>query len=169
MKWEECDRIGIEKALEQAHKSFAEGGIPIGCALVGSDKTVLGLGHNERIQKSSAILHAEISAFENAGRLKASVYRNATLYTTLSPCSMCTGAILLYRIPRIVILEHVTFLGGEELLKEHGVEVIVHDNKECKELMARFIEEKPEARQIFFFRHQNQYQSLQFIRNGTKI
>ncbi|KAI0074815.1 cytidine deaminase-like protein, partial [Panus rudis PR-1116 ss-1] len=123
------------------------GGVPIGSALVyhgGANSEVLGSGHNERIQKLSPTLHAEISALENAGRLKAEVYRNSTIVTTLSPCIMCTGAILLYRIPRVVILENTNFVGGEDLLRNHGVEVIVLDNESCKEMMARFIKAHPE-------------------------
>ncbi|THU98957.1 putative cytosine deaminase [Dendrothele bispora CBS 962.96] len=138
------DQLGIRKAIEQASKSYSEGGIPIGSVLLHSDGTILGSGHNQRIQKSSATLHGEISALENAGRLKPEVYRSSTIYTTLSPCSMCTGAILLYKIPRVVIGENVNFLGGEDLLKNNGVEVIVLDDEECKNLMRRFIEEKPE-------------------------
>ncbi|KAF5391161.1 hypothetical protein D9757_003105 [Collybiopsis confluens] len=139
----EIDRAGMMQALAQARKSYDEGGIPIGCSLM-ANGTVLGCGHNQRIQKSSATLHAEISALENAGRLRAQRYREVTLYTTLSPCLMCTGAILLYKIPRVVIGENITFLGGEELLKSHQIEVVVIDDPECKDLMARFIREKPE-------------------------
>ncbi|KAF7368687.1 Cytosine deaminase [Mycena venus] len=101
-------------------------------------------GHNQRIQKSSPTLHAEIAALEGAGRQKADVYRTATLYTTLSPCSMCTGAILLYKIPRVVVGENVNFKGDEDLLRDRGVEVIIVDDQDCKDLMRRFIEERPE-------------------------
>ncbi|KAE9395727.1 cytidine deaminase-like protein [Gymnopus androsaceus JB14] len=142
--WAKIDLIGMTKALEQARKSFTEGGIPIGCSLIAHDGAILGIGHNERIQKKSATLHGEISALENAGRLKASVYRDATIYTTLSPCNMCTGAILLYKIPRVVIGENTTFKGGEDLLKAHSVDVVVLDDEECKDLMAKFIRAKPE-------------------------
>ncbi len=103
----------------------AEGGIPIGAALVAADGTVLGVGHNQRVQRGSAIHHGETNALENAGRLPASAYRGATMYTTLSPCSMCTGAILLYGIGRVVIGENRTFLGEEDLLRSRGVEVVV--------------------------------------------
>ncbi|KAG2367640.1 cytidine deaminase-like protein [Suillus spraguei] len=145
------DKLGLSTALAKARKSYQEGGIPIGAALVyhGSstdpkDAIVLGCSHNSRIQKSSATLHGEIAALEDAGRLKAQVYRGSTMYTTLSPCTMCTGAILLYKIPRVVIGENENWVGGEELLKSQGVEVIVVDNAECKELMKKFIVEKPE-------------------------
>ncbi|KAG1722784.1 cytidine deaminase-like protein [Suillus paluster] len=145
------DKLGLSTALAKARKSYQEGGIPIGAALVyhGSstdpkDAVVLGCSHNSRIQKSSATLHGEIAALEDAGRLKAEVYRGSTMYTTLSPCSMCTGAILLYKIPRVVIGENENWVGGEELLKSQGVEVIVINNAECKELMGKFIVEKPE-------------------------
>ncbi|KAG1880077.1 cytidine deaminase-like protein [Suillus subluteus] len=145
------DKLGLSTALAKARKSYQEGGIPIGAALVyhGSstdpkDAVVLGCSHNSRIQKSSATLHGEIAALEDAGRLKAQVYRGSTMYTTLSPCIMCTGAVLLYKIPRVVIGENENWVGGEELLKSQGVEVIVVDNAECKELMKKFIVEKPE-------------------------
>ncbi|OJA16871.1 hypothetical protein AZE42_13459, partial [Rhizopogon vesiculosus] len=145
------DKLGLSTAIAKARKSYQEGGIPIGAALVyhGSstdpkDAIVLGCAHNSRIQKSSATLHGEIAALEDAGRLKAQVYRGSTMYTTLSPCLMCTGAILLYKIPRVVIGENESWVGGEELLKSQGVEVIVVDNAECKTLMKKFIVEKPE-------------------------
>ncbi|KAG2036426.1 cytidine deaminase-like protein [Suillus americanus] len=145
------DKLGLATALAKARKSYQEGGIPIGAALVyhGSstdpkDAVVLGCSHNSRIQKSSATLHGEIAALEDAGRLKAQVYRGSTMYTTLSPCIMCTGAILLYKIPRVVIGENENWVGGEELLKSQGVEVVVVNNAECKELMKKFIVEKPE-------------------------
>ncbi|KAJ7708203.1 putative cytosine deaminase [Mycena rosella] len=139
-----AQQIGIKAALEEASKGYAEGGVPIGSVLLDEHGAILGKGHNQRIQKSSPTLHAEIAALENAGRQKAEVYRKATLYTTLSPCSMCTGAILLYKIPRIVVGENVNFKGDEDLLRERGVEVTVMDNHECKELMRRFIRERPE-------------------------
>jgi len=148
--WKTIDTHGLQLALEQARISHQQGGIPIGSVLLIQDEAqpkgykVLGCGHNERIQKSSPTLHGEISALENAGRLRADVYRRATIYTTLSPCSMCTGAILLYKIPRVVIGENSTFMGEEALLRKDGVEIIVYDNEECKDLMRRFIAEKPE-------------------------
>lgn len=188
--WSSIDRHGLELSLEQARKSAAEGGIPIGSVLLIRDEAspsgnkVLGVGHNQRIQKSSATLHGEISALENAGRLKPEVYRKATIVSNelntlflqhwhkfqvhypkverllyppidvafkcpTSPCSMCTGAILLYKIGRVVIGENKTFLGGEELLKKEGVEVIVIDSKECENLMTEFINAKPEVKSFF--------------------
>ncbi|KIJ64050.1 hypothetical protein HYDPIDRAFT_112575 [Hydnomerulius pinastri MD-312] len=145
------DKLGLATALAKARKSYQEGGVPIGAALVyhgttpdTSNAVVLGCSHNQRFQKSSPTLHAEIATLEDAGRLKAAVYRKSTMYTTLSPCIMCTGAILLYKIPRVVIGENENWVGGEELLKQNGVEVIVVDDAECKDLMKRFIKEKPE-------------------------
>ncbi|KAJ7763196.1 cytidine deaminase-like protein [Mycena maculata] len=138
------DLRGIEAALEEAKKGYNEGGIPIGSVILNDQGEYLGLGHNQRIQKSSPTLHAEIAALEDAGRQKSDIYRRATLYTTLSPCSMCTGAILLYKIPRVVIGENSNFKGDEDLLRNRGVEVTVVDDEECKNLMRRFIEEKPE-------------------------
>jgi len=135
--------IGIDIALAEARLGLEEGGIPIGSALLLDDE-VLGRGHNRRIQKGSAILHGEMDALENAGRLSASVYRRTSIYTTLSPCHMCTGAILLYGIPRVVIGENETFLGGEDLLRETGVEVEVVDDERCIELMRSFIAQNPE-------------------------
>ncbi len=130
-------------AIEQARTGRDEGGVPIGAALV-ADGRVLGTGRNRRIQAGSAIRHGEIDALENAGRQPASVYRRATMYTTLSPCDMCTGAILLYGIPRVVIGENRTFVGGEDLLRARGVEVVNLDSAECHELMRAFIAEHPE-------------------------
>ncbi|EJF58507.1 cytosine deaminase [Dichomitus squalens] len=142
------DRLGMEVAYANAKKSYDEGGVPIGAALVyhGGDgePRVVGEGHNARVQKNSPILHGETAALENAGRLKPDVYRNSTMYTTLSPCSMCAGAILLYKIPRVVIGENVNFVGEEELLRSRGVEVVVLNDEECKALMAQYIREKPE-------------------------
>lgn len=129
--------------MAEARLGLEEGGIPIGSALLLDDE-VLGRGHNRRIQKGSAILHGEMDALENAGRLSASVYRRTSIYTTLSPCSMCTGAILLYGIPRVVIGENETFLGGEDLLRERGVRVEVVDDERCIELMRSFIAQSPE-------------------------
>ena len=130
-------------AIEEARQGLAEGGVPIGSVLVHNGK-ILGRGHNRRVQKSSAILHAEMDALENAGRLPTSVYRESALYTTLSPCSMCSGAILLYGIPRVVIGENSTFMGEEELLRSRGVKVEVLQSEECISLMRAFIEESPE-------------------------
>ncbi|THH21330.1 hypothetical protein EW146_g193 [Bondarzewia mesenterica] len=149
----EVDIRGLAIALQEARKGYDEGGVPIGCAILQTqtqtqdtqaEPKVLGAGHNLRVQKASATLHAEISALETAGRLKASVYKTCTLYTTLSPCIMCTGAILLYGIPRVVIGENANFVGGEDLLRSHGVEVIVVNDAHCTALMAKFIQEKPE-------------------------
>jgi cytosine deaminase len=141
----ERDRIGMEHALEQARIGRAQGGVPIGAALVGDGGTVLGAGHNRRIQDGSAIRHGETDALENAGRLPASAYRRSTMYTTLSPCDMCTGAILLYGIPRVVIGENRTFRGGEDLLRSRGVEVTNLDSPECVALMDAFIAERPDV------------------------
>ncbi len=132
----------LTEAISEAKKGLAEGGIPIGSVIVHNSK-ILGKGHNRRIQKGSVVLHGEMDAFENAGRQPASVYRECILYTTLSPCPMCSGAILLYGIPKVVIGENETFLGDESLLKERGVEVIVADSPECKELMKQFIRNNP--------------------------
>jgi cytosine/creatinine deaminase len=129
-------------AIAEAEAGLAEGGIPIGSVLVHRGK-VIGRGHNRRVQRGSAILHGEMDALENAGRLTASVYSESVLYTTLSPCSMCTGAILLYRIPRVIIGENVTFLGEEELLRSRGVLVEVLQEPRCIELMRSFIRENP--------------------------
>lgn len=130
-------------AIEQARLGAAEGGVPIGAALV-VDGEVLGAGRNRRVQLGSPIRHGETDALEVAGRLPASVYRRATMYTTLSPCDMCTGAVLLYEIPRIVLGENDTFLGGEQLLRARGVEVVNLDSAECKQLMRDFIAAYPE-------------------------
>lgn len=133
----------LEAAIEEAKLGLSEGGIPIGSVIVHNGK-IIGRGHNRRIQNGSAILHGEMDAFENAGRQPAKVYRESVIYTTLSPCSMCTGAILLYGIPKVVIGENKTFLGEEELLKASGVEVVHANSQECIELMTNFINEKPE-------------------------
>lgn len=135
--------IFFEVAVEEARNGYAEGGIPIGSVLV-HNGNILGRGHNKRVQQGSPTLHSEMDALENAGRLPAKVYRESVLYTTLSPCPMCTGAILLYGIPKVVIGENSTFMGEEQLLKERGVEVVVLDNKECIQLMQEFIRTKPE-------------------------
>lgn len=129
-------------AIEQARIGLAEGGIPIGAAIL-VDGVVVGAGHNRRVQLGSAIHHGETNALEVAGRLPASVYRRATMATTLSPCDMCTGAILLYGIPRLVIGEHRTFLGGEDYLRSRGVEVVNLDSAECYELLQGFITANP--------------------------
>ncbi|MGH2722818.1 MAG: nucleoside deaminase [Actinomycetota bacterium] len=137
------DTAFLELALEQAHIGRSEGGIPIGAALVAFDR-VLGVGRNRRVQLGSVIRHGEMDALENAGRHGADVYRRSTMYTTLSPCHMCSGAILLYGIPRVVIGENRTFLGAEELLQNQGVEVVDLDSEECVRLMESFIAENPE-------------------------
>lgn len=133
----------LEEAIKEAKKGMQEGGIPIGSVLV-IDGKIVGRGHNRRVQKDSAVLHAEMDCLENAGRLKASDYSRATLYSTLSPCDMCSGAVLLYGIPKVVIGENKTFQGPEEYVKSRGVEVVVVDNQECRELMEKFIENSPE-------------------------
>jgi cytosine deaminase len=129
-------------ALEAARRGRAEGGIPIGAALVSGGR-LLGTGWNKRVQLGSAIRHGETDCLENAGRQPASVYARSTMVTTLSPCDMCSGAILLYKIPRVVVGEHRTFLGAEELLRSRGVEVIVLDDRRCVEMMASFIAAEP--------------------------
>ena len=133
----------LDVAIEQARTGRAEGGVPIGAALV-ADRVVLGAGRNRRVQLGSPIRHGETDALEVAGRQPPSVYRRSTMYTTLSPCHMCTGAILLYEIPRVVIGENRTFIGAEDLLRGHGVEVVVVDSEECYRLMQEFITEHPE-------------------------
>src|SRR6476659_2082207 len=125
----------LQAAIEEARQGLAEGGIPIGSVIVHGD-TIIGRGHNRRVQKGSAILHGEMDALENAGRQSAAVYRECVLYTTLSPCSMCSGAILLYGIPRVVIGENRTFMGEEELLRQRGVALSVLDDPACRKLMA---------------------------------
>lgn len=140
----EHDEAGLRAAIEQARIGRSEGGVPIGAALIADDGSVLGAGHNRRVQQNSAILHGETDALENAGRLPASVYARSTMYTTLSPCDMCTGAILLYGIPRVVIGENRTFVGGEDYLRSRGVEVVNLDSAECVELMREFIEAHPD-------------------------
>lgn len=134
----------LQAALEQAQKSYGEGGIPIGSVLVHQGK-IIGAGHNQRVQKGSAILHGEMDAIENAGRLPASVYKECTIYTTLSPCPMCSGTILLYGIPKVVVGENQTFLGAENWLESNGVEIEVANSSECIELMKKFIAEKPQV------------------------
>jgi cytosine deaminase len=127
-------------AIAEAEQGFAEGGIPIGAVIVHRDR-VLGRGHNRRVQQGSPTLHAEMDALERAGRQTAALYRECTMYTTLSPCAMCAGAILLYRIPRVVVGENRTFLGEEELLRSRGVQVDVVQDARCIRLMERFIAE----------------------------
>jgi creatinine deaminase len=132
----------LQVAITQARAGRAEGGIPIGAALI-VDGEVLAVGHNQRVQLSSSIHHGETNCLENAGRLPASVYARATMVTTLSPCDMCTGAILLYKIPRVIIGENQTFYGGEDYLRERGVDVTVLDSAECVQMMTDFIAEEP--------------------------
>ena len=133
----------LHAAIDEAQKGLDEGGIPIGSVIVHNGK-IIGRGHNRRVQNGSAILHGEMDALENAGRLPADVYKKCVLYTTLSPCAMCTGAILLYGIPKVVIGENVTFMGEEELLKQRGVQVELADDDTCKNMMKTFINNKPE-------------------------
>jgi cytosine deaminase len=139
----DTDRAFMEAAKAQAADGMDEGGIPIGAVLV-VDGQVLGAGRNRRVQRGSPILHGETDALEAAGRQPAAVYRRATMYTTLSPCDMCSGAILLYEIPRVVIGENRTFVGAEDLLRSRGVEVVVLDDPECVQMMESFIARHPE-------------------------
>ncbi len=132
----------MQAAIEEAQAGLAEGGIPIGSVLVHAGK-IIGRGHNRRVQRGSAILHGEMDALENAGRQPARVYRESVLYTTLSPCAMCSGAILLYRIPRVVIGENRTFAGEEDWLRARGVELDIRQDDTCIALMRSFIAEKP--------------------------
>lgn len=132
----------LRAAIDEARTGLAEGGIPIGSVLVIDDK-IVGRGHNRRVQQSSAILHAEMDCLENAGRLTAADYRKATLYSTLSPCDMCSGTALLYDIPRIVIGENRTFQGPEDYVRSRGVQLELIDNSECYELMQQFISAHP--------------------------
>lgn len=132
----------LQAAIEEAQTGRAEGGIPIGSVLVHQGK-IIGRGHNHRVQKKSAILHAEMDALENAGRQPASVYRECVLYTTLSPCAMCSGAILLYGIKQVVIGEHETFMGEEELLRQRGVKLEVLQDETCMVMMRDFIRDNP--------------------------
>lgn len=135
--------ILLTAAIEEARKGRAEGGIPIGSVLV-IDDLIVGRGHNRRMQRGSAVLHAEMDCLENAGRLKASDYRRATLYSTLSPCDMCSGAVLLYGIPRVIVGENHTFKGPETYLRSRGVDIVVVDDRECRQLMAEFVVAHPE-------------------------
>jgi len=133
----------FREAIKQAKKGLSEGGIPIG-SVIAHNGEILGKGHNKRVQEGSVILHGEMDAFENAGRQDAKIYKEATIYTTLSPCPMCTGAILLYGIPKVVIGENKTFMGAEETLKSQGIEVIVLNDEECIKMMEDFIQSKPQ-------------------------
>jgi len=139
------DQEAFAIAVEEAVQSYNEGGVPIGAALISRDGKLLGRGHNMRVQLGSAIHHGETSALYNSGRLPASAYKGATMFTTLSPCDMCTGACILYGISRVVIGENKTFLGGEAYLKQRGIEVVVYEDEKCQELMGKFIKEKPEV------------------------
>jgi cytosine deaminase len=133
----------LAAAIAEAQAGLAVGGIPIGSVLV-IEGEIAGRGHNQRVQRGSVVLHAEMDCLENAGRRRAADYRRATLYTTLSPCDMCTGAALLYGIPRVVIGENRTFIGGEELLRSRGVTVEVLDDEECVAMMRDFIDAHPD-------------------------
>lgn len=133
----------LQAAINEAKKGLATGGIPIGSVLV-CDEKIIGRGHNQRVQHGSVIHHGEMNCLENTGRLKASVYKRCTIYSTLSPCPMCSGAILLYGIPRVVVGENVTFKGPEEYVRSQGVQVEVLQNEECIQLMRDFIAKNPE-------------------------
>lgn len=132
----------LKAAFKEAQKGLREGGIPIGSVIV-HDSRIIGAGHNRRVQNGSTILHGEMDAFENAGRQPAAVYRQCTLYTTLSPCAMCSGAILLYGIPRVIIGENTTFQGEEDLLRSRGVEVELLQDSACIQMMQAFIADQP--------------------------
>ncbi len=133
----------MQAAIDEARKGLAEGGIPIGSVLV-IDGKIVGRGHNQRVQKGSCVLHAEMDCLENAGRLSARDYRRATLYSTLSPCDMCSGTVLLYGIKKVVIGENRTFQGPEDYLRSRGVELDLHDNAQCLQMMQDFIAQQPE-------------------------
>jgi creatinine deaminase len=132
----------MQAAIDEAKLGLAEGGIPIGSVLV-LDGEIVGRGHNRRVQEGSAVLHAEMDCLENAGRLKAADYRRSVLYSTLSPCDMCSGAVLLYGIPKVVIGENRTFQGPEDYVRSRGVELVILDDPECIRLMTEFIKTKP--------------------------
>jgi len=132
----------LKSAIDEAKIGMSNGGIPIGSVLVIDDQ-IVGRGHNQRIQKDSTVLHAEMDCFENSGRLKAKDYRRATLYSTLSPCDMCSGAILLYGIPKVVIGENRTFSGPEKYLQSRGVELVILNDPECCQIMESFIQKNP--------------------------
>ncbi|MFT4654736.1 MAG: creatinine deaminase [Patiriisocius sp.] len=134
--------VFMQAAIEQAQKGLTEGGIPIGSVIVYNNK-IIGRGHNRRVQSGSPILHGEMDAFENAGRQPASVYRQATIYTTLSPCCMCSGAIMLYEIPKVVVGENQTFMGEEDTLRDKGIEVDVLNDETCIQMMKNFIRLNP--------------------------
>jgi creatinine deaminase len=133
----------LEAAIQEAKKGAVEGGVPIGSVLV-IDGRIVGRGHNRRVQNSSAVFHAEMDCLENAGRIKAADYRRATLYSTLSPCDMCSGAVLLFGIPKVIVGENRTFRGPEDYLRSRGVEVVVVNNPECRQLMKIFVKNNPE-------------------------
>lgn len=133
----------MKTAIEEARTGLKEGGIPIGAVLV-IDGAIVGRGHNRRVQNGSAVLHAEMDCLENAGRLRAQDYRRAVLYSTLSPCDMCSGAVLLYNIPKVVIGENQTFQGPEEYLRSRGVELVILNDEECVRMMREFIATHPE-------------------------
>lgn len=133
----------LKAAIEEAQRGLREGGVPIGSVIVHRNR-IIGRGHNRRVQKGSSVLHGEMDALENAGRQPASVYRESVIYTTLSPCSMCSGAILLYRIPKVVVGENQTFMGEEELLRSRGVSVDVVQDPACVRMMQDFIAAHPE-------------------------
>ena len=137
------DRKFMKEAIDEAKIGLEEGGIPIGSVLV-IDRKIVGRGHNRRVQKGSAILHAEMDCLENAGRLSAKEYQKSVLYSTLSPCDMCSGAVLLYGIPRVVVGENKNFKGPEEYVRSRGVEVIILNDAECINIMADFISSRPE-------------------------
>lgn len=133
----------MQAAIEEAKQGLAEGGIPIGSVIV-HEGEIIGRGHNRRVQQGSVVLHGEMDAFENAGRQAGAVYRDCTLYTTLSPCPMCSGAILLYGIKKVIVGENKTFMGDEDLLRSRGVAVTVLQDETCIQLMRDFIDAKPE-------------------------
>lgn len=139
----ETDARWMQEALAEARKGLAEGGIPIGSVLV-CDGRIIGRGHNQRVQKGSAILHAEMAAFENAGRQPAEVYARSVLYSTLSPCPMCSGAAVLFKIPRIVVGENRSFCGPEAYVRSTGAEITVLQDAECQEIMERFMRQHPD-------------------------
>ena len=133
----------LQSAIDEARKGLARGGIPIGAVLV-IDGRIVSRGHNQRVQKGSTVLHAEMDCLENAGRLKAAEYRRAILYSTLSPCDMCSGAVLLYGIPKVVVGENTTFRGPEDHLRSRGVDIVIVDDHDCRDLMDIFVKEHPE-------------------------
>lgn len=137
------DGYFMDEAIKEAKKSLTEGGIPIGAVLIKNNE-IIGRGHNKLLQNNSAISHGEMDAIENAGRLTGRDYKETTLYTTLSPCPMCSGAVILYNIPKVVIGENKTLLGAEQLLKDNGVQVVRMNNNVCRELLEGFIEKNPE-------------------------